>query len=359
VVAGEHIFQPGFLSGYLVREPRWLSFLLNPICLAGIMKGMGWYPVAQGRERYLVSHLIDVLENEGDLPLFDVLECPETHLPGARADMRIREVLCWKYRDSLFTMRDFSIFKLALSDCLRQRHKQRIASSLSVFADTLNNGGLVYISPHGPICPDGRMAAFKSGVSQILQGAPSEVVLVPGNITYDVMSRGRISAFVTVGPFLRGTKDWPRDRLEQEIRRAILGATTVTLGHLSSYYLRQQALGGKCHVAEKGFQAEMYEQAKQMAQADFLVDDRLLKPGSFNRRWHRYISYAIGSGLIRRCDGLLHFDPENVLRGSDSKSGRMKGWVVCANELEALMEIRSAQSPITAPGDLFETSTGA
>jgi len=358
VVASEDLFQPGFLSGYVVREPRWLSFLLYPICVARVLKAMGWYPIAEGRRRYLLSHLTDVLEHEGDLPLGEVLESTEAHLPGALPDMRIREVMGWKYRDSLFTLCDFSIFKSAFRDCLLQRHKQRIASSLPVFADTLNNGGLVFISPHGGLSPDGRMAAFKSGLLQIFQGAVGEVVLIPGTLTYDVMSRGRLSVFLTIGPFLRATSDWPRDRLEQETRCAIVGGTTVTLGHLSSYYLRQKALGGQCRVGETEFQAEMYDEAKHMAESGFLVDARLLKQRSFNRRWHRYISYAIRRGLIRRCDGLLHFDPENVLSGSTSKPARMKAWVVCANELEVLMDLRSAQLPGAAPGNRFTTSTG-
>ena len=359
VVSAEQVFAPGFLSGYAVREPRWLSFLLYPLCVSRIMKAMGWYPIAQGRERYLLSHLIDVLENEGDLPLIEVFERPETYLPGTLPGMRIRDVLGWKYRDPLFTMRDFSIFKPAVMDRLQQRHKQRIASSLSFFADTLNNGGIVFVAPHGPAPFDGRLAPFKSGLRQIFQAAQGEVVLIPLNITYDALNRGRVSAFLAMGPFLRASQDWARDRLEQEVRRAILGATTVTLGHLTSYYLRQKALSGECDAPEKEFQAEMREQAKQMAQSGFLVDDRLLNQRSFNRRWHGYISYAIRRGLIRRRDGLLHFDSETVLSGSVSKPEEMKAWMVCANELEALMESRSAELPTTVPGNHFKTSTGA
>ena len=84
-------------------------------------------------------------------------------------------MLCWTYRDALFTMCDFSIFPQNLSERLRQRHKARIASSLSVFTSVLNNRGALFLSPHGFVSSDGHMAAFKSGLFQILNGSNGEV----------------------------------------------------------------------------------------------------------------------------------------------------------------------------------------
>ena len=351
VVSGEHVFQPGFLAGYLVRRPRWLSFLLYHVRVDGILKAMGWHPMPQGRRRYLVSHLIDILESHGNPPLSEVfVDSPEDRVAGARPGARIRDVLKWKYRDDLFRLCEFSIFEPRIAESLLQRHKDRIAASLSLFTETLNNGGTLFLAPNGGLSSDGRMGPFKSGLSQIVEGATRKVVLVPGNITYDLMSTGRMAAFVTRGAHLRGVEAWPRERLEEEVRRAILAATTVTLGHLASRALRERALLGDQEAEEKVLKAEVRDQAHKMAREGFIVDDRLLKPRSFDQRWRRFLACGKRKGLFLGINGVLHFDPECVLSESVSKKGRVKPWVFCANELEALVEAHGSNGPIRVAG---------
>ncbi len=362
VVSGEHVFQPGFLAGYLVRRPRWLSFLLYHVRVDRILKAMGWHPIPQGRRRYLVSHLIDILENHGNLPLSEVFvdspgqgvatPCPSRKdcVPGAPPGARIRDVLGWKYRDDLFRLCEFSIFEPRIAEGLRQIHKDRIAASLSLFTETLNKGGTLFLAPNGSLSSDGRMGPFKSGLSQIVEGATREVILAPCNITYDLMSTGRRTAFATTGVPLRGVEAWLRERLEEEVRRAILVGTTVTLGHLAARALRERALRGDQEAEEKLLKAEVRDQAQKMAQEGFMMDDRLLKPRSFDQRWRRFLAYGKRKGLFLGSNGALRFDPAYVLSESVSKNGRVKPWVFCANELEALVEAHGSRGNLSPAG---------
>ena len=348
IVAGEHIFQPGFLAGYVVRNPRWLSFLLYPICLDKVMRAIGWYPIPQARKRYLLSHFLDILSVEGDLPLSEVfLHDPARHVPGAGPDARFRSVLGWSYRDPLFTMCGFSIFKPDLRYALTQRHKARVAASLAVFTAILNQGGALGISPHGFMSRDGRMSRIKSGMSQIIDSAEREVAVLPGNLTYDFMSTGRKTVFVASGRTLYGVNGWSRERLEGEVRQAILAATTVTLGHLAARVVREHAAEGEHEIDETAFRAEIHARAQRMARDGYAVDERLLRPGPLSRRWRRFLTYCRRRSLLQRRGKVLQFDPGQVIV-DPAESERVSPWVYSLNELDALVEARSAEGRASA-----------
>jgi len=343
IVAGEHIFQPGFLAGYAVRNPRWLSFLLYPICVDKVMRAMGWHPIPQGRKRYLLSHFHDILSAEGDLTLSEVFrDGPARHVPGAAPDARIRSVLGWPYRDPLFTLCGFSIFRPDLRDALVQRHKDRVAASLAVYTAILNEGGALGISPHGFVSGDGRMSRIKSGLSQIIDSAEREVALIPANITYDFMSTGRKTAFPATGRILYRVNSWSRDRLEGEVRQAILAATTVTMGHLAAQVLRERATREEQEVDEAALRSEIRARAQRMADESYAVDERLLSPKPFRKRWGRFLAYCRRRGLLETRGSALRFDPAQVLV-DPAKSGRVSPWVYALNELDALIEARSAE----------------
>ena len=348
IVAGEHIFQPGFLAGYVVRNPRWLSFLLYPICVDKVMRAMGWYPIPQARKRYLLSHFLDILSVEGDLLLSEVFrDDPARHVPGAGPNARIRSVLGWPYRDPLFTMCGFSIFKPDLRHALTQRHKARVAANLAVFTAILNQGGALGISPHGFMSRDGRMGRIKSGLSQIIDSAEREVAVLPGNVTYDFMSTGRKTVFVATGRALYGVNAWSRERLEGEVRQAILAATTVTLGHLAAHVVREHAERGEHEIDEAAFRAEIQARAQRMARDGYAVDERLLRPGPFSRRWRRFLAYCRCRCLLQRRGSVLQFDPRQVVV-DPTESERVSPWVYSLNELDALVEARSAEGRTSA-----------
>lgn len=341
VVSGEHVFQPGFLAGYVVRRPQWLRRLLYPLNLTRVMEAMRWYPIPQGRRRYLLSHLLDILEWRGDLPLSEVFrEAPEQFLPQAPPGARIQSVLGWLYCDALYTYYDFSIFVPDIEAGLRERHGARIEACLQRFAAVLNDGGALFLAPDGTLSPDGRFGRMKSGLPQIVERTTNGAILTPATITYDFMTTGRMTVFGVFGRPLRVDGSWPVEQLEAELRRAILAPTTVTLGQLAARALQERAAGGVREVEERMLKAELQAAAQQMARDGFEVDERLLDPAAFERRWRRFLAYCERHGLAQRSNGILRFDPEQVL----GKQGRpVSPWVYSANELAGLLDARREQ----------------
>jgi len=305
------------------------------------MEAMRWYPIPQGRRRYLVSHLLDILEWRGDLALSEVFrEAPEHFLPQAPPGARIESVLGWAYCDALYTYYDFSIFVPEIEAGLRERHGARIEAGLQRFAAVLNNGGVLFLAPDGMLSPDGRFGRMKSGLPQIVERTVNGVILAPATITYDFMTTGRMTVFGVFGRPLRVDASWPAARLEAELRRTILALTTVTLGQLAARALQERAVSGAYEVEEHVLKAELQAAAQQMARDGFEVDERLLDPARFGRRWRRFLAYCEGKGLARRENGVFQFDSEQVL---GKEGAPVSPWMYSLNELAGLLDARREQ----------------
>lgn len=337
VMCGEHVYLPGFIAGYAVRRPRWLSFLLFPVRVGGLMRSMGWLPMALARRRFLMAHLLDVVEVEGDKPVGEILaENVESVIPGAQAGTRVSELLRWPYRDALFTLQEISIFTSGVAERLWERHRARLEECLGRFVAVLDAGGCVFMSPEGILSPDGRVGRIRSGLSQLLQNASCDAAVQFIAMTYDFTTTGRPAVFVHIGPPVHGAKAWPREELSRWVRDAARRLTAITIGYLAAVEFRNAATSGQSCVST-GELAENIQRAAQRHAADgFTVDPRLLESRSFQRRWRKFLAYCERRGMLDAEKGRLLVRKEDFTECGAENRGAVSPWQYCLNEIEGL-----------------------
>jgi len=338
VVGTEVLFEPGVLAGLAVRRPQWLNRLVYRVNLRPVMHGMRWYPIAWAGRRLLRSHLTDVVELLGDLPFKEVfLDPADAGFPSVPPDTPVGSVIQWAYRDALYRVEPFSVFRPEVEEVLRQRHRARIADSLAFSASLLDHGEAIAISPEGGRSRDGYIRDIKSGPLQILQQTQREAAVLPLNVTYDLMTTGRIRAFLAFGPPLHGVRDMDRDRYETEVIRALATLGTVTLGQVASRAIRRHAKNERYEIPEAELKDAVIADARSLADRGLEVDPLLTGGREFERRWNRFVAYCRREGLFERCDGILRFDRAKVLDESLSGRFQTRPWVFACNELESML----------------------
>ncbi len=338
VVGTEVLYEPGVPAGMGVRRPRWLSRLVYRLNLGPVMHGLRWYAIPWGHRRLLRSHLTDVVELLGNAPLKDLFcDPPDDRFPSVPADTPVGSVIEWDYLDALYRLEPFSVFRPEVEEVLRQRHRDRIADSLALFASLLDHGAAVAISPEGRRSRDGRIGNITSGALQILQQTQRNAVVLPLNITYDLLTTGRIRTFIAFGQPLRGVRDMDQDRYKTEVARALATLGTVTLGQLAARAVRSHARNGTSELPEAELKEEVMAEARSLADRGFEVDPMLAGGREFERRWNRFVDFSRREGLVHRRNGLVRFDPDTVL--DDDFSGRFQArpWTFACNELESVI----------------------
>jgi 1-acyl-sn-glycerol-3-phosphate acyltransferase len=346
-VAAERMFQPAYFSDYLLPRPRWISRPLYPVNLSGVLKALHAYPIPRAYDRKLGAHLRQILTLKGDLPLEAVFrEEPHKFLPGVSRGARISEALQWIYHEPLYVEHPFSIVTPPLERELKAHHVNEILTSLARFAAILDEGQPVFLAPEGDLSPDGSFGEIRAALSRIVQMAEREPVLLPVNFTYDFMTSGRKTAFLTIGPELRGVKDWERERLERHVERTISLLGTVTLGQLAAEILRLIASQGRSEIGEGELKAQIQHEATRLAfKEGCLVDERLLQAKAFERRWSRFAAYCWQKGLLRWRDDQISFEHARVLGSALAETVPINPWVYSANELNDIITAHAMPEP--------------
>jgi hypothetical protein len=244
------------------------------------------------------------------------------------------------YREALFTTRDFAIFRPDLEQALKERHKARIASSVSLFAAILDQGDSIAMAPAGLEFGDGRMSQVKSGLGQIIAQTQKPVNLAPLNVTYDRMTTGRGTVFVSFGPPLTGVESWEPERIAVEIQRAVNSLVTVTTGQLVARELQRAVSDGPTEVAEPTLQTRVRSEANRLAEAGCLVDPTLLDAKSFGPRWARFLVHCSRKNLLERTSENLRFQVDTDVDDSAVDTQLRAPWRTHAAELEAVVRAR-------------------
>jgi len=339
-VAAERMFQPAYFSDYLLPHPAWLSRLLYPVNLSGVLQALHAYPIPRAHDRKLGAYLREILALKGDLPLEAVFrEEPQKALPGVPSDARLSEVLAWAYHESLYIDRDFSLFVPHLERELKARHLNEILTSLARFAAILDEGDPVFLAPEGGLSADGSFGEIKAALGRIVQMTARELVLLPVNLTYDFMTTGRKTAFLTIGQELRDVKGWGRERLESQTERAISMLGTVTLGQLAAAILQEATSQGRSEVSERELKEQIQREAARLAfKEGYRVDERLLQAGAFERRWRRFVAYCRHKKLLYWQGDRVAFEQAWVLSSNREVGTAVSPWVYSANELGEIVK---------------------
>ena len=120
------------------------------------------------------------------------------------------------------------------------------------------------------------------------------------------------------------------------------------LAQLASHNIRNRARNGELEVAADTLKEEVRAEARRMADDDFAVDERLLNPRAFERRWQRFRKYCQQRHYLKEDAGTLRFNPERILDESLAKDGRARPFTRSANELDTLLATRE-ETPMARP----------
>lgn len=334
-IMGEHTFQPGFMGGYVHKEPRWLSYLLFHTNIAPFLRFFGGISVAYARTRLLTAHLHEILTLHGNISLRDVFEKNvDTYLPGAPEGIRVRDALTFRYRDALYEQREFAIFKQPFADELWTRHRTRIAKFMDEVARLADNGRVMQVAPQGLITRNGVPNHVRSGVFQLIHAMHERAEMVPVNITYDPMMPGRPRVYATIG----NTKQLPRNTAKEEfndlVRNAILGDAPITMSQLAAEALRGLALRGESRVGIAQLREQLAGRARELRAGGYALIPDPTDAAAFGNRFDQLLSYC-KEKKFRVENDALHFDPAVILDERIHRSGYARSWFYCYNELQA------------------------
>ncbi len=338
-VSGEHVFQRGFMAGYVLPRPRWLHPLLFRVSVSGVVRAFRFYPIPMAKRRFLAAHLNDLLTAAGDLPLRDVLaDSPEAVFPGAPDGATIRAVYRSRYAKELFTLHDPDAFRPEVAALLDTRQRDAIRESLDVFARVLDDGDALFIAPEGALSPDGRIGRIKSGLRQIVGRASRATTLLPVCVTYDFMTTGRPAAYLRIGPPIRDARTWPDEEWPHRVRRLLARETTVTFSQLAGQYVLEQTEAHDGPLDMAAMKAALTRRAANCAAHGLHVAEALLQGPAFERRWARFLGYCRRHALREVGNGVLAINNPRTTPARHAVHARVSPWVYAANELNEALE---------------------
>jgi hypothetical protein len=338
VVANEDVFAPGVFSIVGVERPRWVSRFLYRLDLSRLLLAIRYAPIPFAQLRLLRSHLTDVADLLGDLPLEDVFrESPSRWFPDVEPGARVESVIVWDHRAVLYRREPFSVFRPEVEAALRERHGARIADHLQAFAGLLDDGEAIVMAPQARPW-DGFIRNLKSGALQIAQLTQRDPVLLPMNLSYDLMTTGRARAFTAFGPLIHGVRDFERDRYKNAVARALAVLGTVTLSHVAGWVLCGLARNGEGEIAESELKAQVRAEARSLGDKGLTLDPVLGEGPSFERRWNRFMAYCRRERLVVERGGVLQFDPAAVLAPLPADRVQVHPWQFYSNELESFLD---------------------
>ncbi len=300
-------FAPGFLAR-IVPRPRWFSYLLRPISVGAILRGVGVHPLHGLHLRPLETWVREWLAAEADAPTGDVLSqdtiallAEATRERAERlADLPLSRLLLWRYHASMQRLCGTEIF----ADHARRpavRHAiLEIERQIGELADCLRSGHSLYTSPEGRLSPDGRLSPIPGGLARLLEVAPEDTRVQPIAIVYDFIHTGRARAFVDVAsPLEDGAQLSPKE-LAERLRAAWLGAMRFTCTQLATGILVAKTTEPDASWTLDELAHDVGAWARDLAQSGRHVDPRLLQPRSLSERVAGYVRYLVRRKLVRR-----------------------------------------------------------
>ena len=364
------VWEPGFLATVIGYKnwPLWMQWLLDHVSFAPIANLMRGHPILRIPEYTLRQYLRSVLQDEGDLPLSDVLS-EETARSVARVDERLRrrekararantspqrisDILGWEYR--LISNRRIHAGYLAAGryDWLREHLRALVDQQLETLARAMDSGDTLWFAPEGAVTLDGKVMRLRGGLQTLLARARPDVRVLPSTVTYDFMTdQRRMIACLAVGPELKGLRDLDRSDLSQRVSTALARQIVVTMSQLGSTRLLE-------HLAEQRLQfqpeAELLILAAEVRRlvglGAWVQRDLLSEPG-LRRRLRAFLAYAIKQRLLIPEDDGSYLIAANKLQGIRSSTFWENPVRYCANELSALeAALDTVQTaPETAP----------
>jgi hypothetical protein len=208
---------------------------------------------------------------------------------------------------------------------------------LEYFANILNRGKIVFLSPEGELSPDGKPCPIRGGLHRLVKMSQQAVKILPMNISYDFMTTGRLKIFLNIGREITDTKGLPKAELERQVKDCLLKLTVVTISQIGSYSLYREATNGNDVFLEEGWQDRLSVLVQKVQRAGFIVNKALLEERTFYRNFRDFLGYCLRNGqLASTSPGKLQINRERIL--DTTSTGYLSNPVYyCYNEFKTLL----------------------
>ncbi len=302
-------FERGFLAR-LVLHPHWFSFLLRPIDLGPLLRGIGAHPLRDLRLRPAETWIREALRAEGDQPAGALLTpsylaelaTAVRQKPETFAHLALSKLLRWRYHIALQSYYGAEIFVSSA----RRRAERRVLDTAKAYLDDiaawLRRGGSIFNGPEGRLTPDGRLSPITGGMYRVLRASPPDTSVLPIALVYDFMTTGRPRLFVDVTAPIENAPTCSRQELFATLRQSWLLAARFTCTQLASGVITAYGRLPDPVFSTPRLVDEVRAQAHKLAGEGRHVDKRLLDARGAARLVARYLEFARRRGIVRRED---------------------------------------------------------
>ena len=310
-------FQSGFLAR-IVRRPAWFSHALRPLNVGPIIRGVGVHPLDSLHMRPMEIWIREALRVEGDTTIGKLLApataqslADQIGVPmEALSEWRVSSLLAWRYFPLLQAVVGPEIFTPAAHRRAELRALATVKRQLADCVDWLRVGGSLYTSPEGHLSPDGRVSAFRAGLTRVLRDAPPDTRVQPIAIVYDFMTTGRVRMWIDLAPAIEGGATMTHHDLEQALRAAWMSVARFTCTQVASALLLARAEQGQRATQVDDLEASILTWARELAAAGRQVDPSLLSVEGVHHRLASYLTFAELRGIIRHYGDSIALTPD-------------------------------------------------
>lgn len=238
----DDLFLPGYFPKFYPKLFVPIGILLFYLNLGPLLNYLNAYPMNKLGVRNLHELLVCIGSTAGDKPVDEVLakgwedKYPYLYNLYMKYRKRGKKLLisrCYRYC-LLNDLREKASYEDAaeiLYTSLKSNSVCAIKKSLNSFSDLLKNGNALYFPVEGELTCNGSFKTFRAGLGRIIEKCEN-ISLLPINITYDFMQKGKTVVFLHFGKAIHIGSDINRYDLKQLVNSHITKLQTATMTSL-------------------------------------------------------------------------------------------------------------------------------
>jgi 1-acyl-sn-glycerol-3-phosphate acyltransferase len=331
--------------------PRWAMRLLDHVTLAPVIIPLRGYPIVRLLEFSTRQYLFELRQEQGNLPLTAVFsdefldqldrwaevvaQRSRRFRPRPSRELCISDILTWDYRERLMDRLRRRYLLPERYDALKIRLREKIARQLQVAMGALEQGDTLWLAPEGMITQDGAPRRVRESLHDLLKMMPSDIRILPVNVTYDFMTTDRLRACISVGPPLQRLANLERADLGKAVITAITGQTVVTMSMLGSRFLWERLQQNQPVFTFEAAHMALAQHVQLFAKQGAILERGLRDARQVQRRLRAFLAYGLRHGLLSR-------QPDQTYRVNPAPFQQQRDlffWLnprYCVNELAAL-----------------------
>ncbi len=315
-----------FVSGYfstrfrrLFAPIRYLLFHLN---IGPILRYFNAKPIRQIGFRNLRNLFNDAMRSSGNIAIENLLaEGWESKFPmiyrlycrykSRGSSLTIRD--CFKYRLWKDLEKDafYSDISAEFRDKIKMANISGIKESLDEFANMIKSNHMLYFSVEGELSKDGYFKTFKAGISRIIEKC-NAVKLIPINITYDYMKKGRHPVFMRFGEECGIDSHIGNKKLKVLINELVMRLQTGTMTSFVSLAVYRSWKQGMTSISTADLSKSVAEALELYRREGYAIDESLLSEKVFNRRLNDAIEWGKSKKIWKVHKSFLILDTDVI-----------------------------------------------